>query len=1374
MNQNKEKGIRTMKKKNLITYIASFIFLFSGLIAKEAYSANKSRSASKVSAANGPSRSVLNINQHAYWISDDGAYTTAGSPNGQQSDYPIFTGGLIYADGMLWGGIVKDSMSVVDGDTTYVIKSEPGVRVGGSTYGHGLMAGRVLYDANGAVIGADDPSINHVWRVRKDWQTADLTVDAANYAGYASTGLVTDADIDIVKEQYEYDWTNWPAAWGAPYEDVNGDGTYDPTIDIPGYVGADQTLWTVANDVPTKFVDVDGDGTVMGEGDKDANGDYTTVINNSAPTLYGSDAIGIELQITLWGYALGAGDPLGNVIFKKAKMIYTGTTTTPAGAMMDDLYFTQWSDPDLGTYTDDYVGTDVDLSFGFVYNGNRLDGVFNGIYNLPVPSGGYDFFQGPRDNKDLDSDGDVDEFLGMTSFTYFGAGSAISDPDLSEYNGSLQFYNLMEGFLPRPEFPTQIPWTDLATGEDTKFVLSGDPVTGTGWVDGVQLPPGDRRMVMASGPFMMNRGDTTDIVLGIVGGVGLDQLSSVSVAKFHDKTAQYAYDVEFDLPSAPKSPVVSGLEMDGRVSLDWSHNSTAVTETEETVSKGFEFEGYVVYQLPNSTSPLSEAVKVATYDRINDVTAIADEAVDLVTGQEVTVAKQVGTDSGIQRYFHADYDEIRGRPMSNGITYFFAVTAYSYLPNSTNIPFKTLESAATIVAVTPHSMDAGYVYDETGSSSATHSGTADATVDIHITNVDSVVGGDYQVTFDSQLYEKGLDGIWTPVTSGRVVNKVSDCSGSTVSAAVLPNFAADGSGTGTLDLKLVFTMDCGSNWVDGVGFVLPIADMGTINSWSISGGGNLCSYGTASGQNCNNLDGTLDDATSTLLFGTINTGGGFGAFESSNEFTINYTPPAGWAASDFTALSIGFTVYDDAYDYTEVNATGTATTPNSVTLETKTEYHWNLSTTSGRVIRENQTFINGTDLYGGNSVEKASDEFQSYGNSAAQIPSEGFQVFVNGNYEAPIDATARDLSLNQQAAALYGDASFDIDSYYASGWAPTAMATDINGYGISDVNILQRDIQVRFTGEFSDTPHTIYTDANGDSVEYYSGNVADNGGSMAWFIGARYYSMFDHPEMPAIAPTDTVYDDGVAVAEPFRIWMPFEVWDMEAVDESGNKIEGGQKIDIAVYDRIQDAVSGGNPDDPGFMYSFNPYNRMYTFFIHTPYLEDGGYYDAAGDLDASQYYTWNVVWWETQFNQGDAVTFKYDNPIQLGQDTFTFSTTKKTESTDWDLESVSVYPNPYYGFHEIEGSRGDKYVQFNNLPASATLDIYSLGGVFVKSLKHGVGESVSSGQHVKWDLNNQYGYPVASGVYIVRISSDGKEKILKLALVQETQVLKYY
>ena len=53
--------------------------------------------------------------------------------------------------------------------------------------------------------------------------------------------------------------------------------------------------------------------------------------------------------------------------------------------------------------------------------------------------------------------------------------------------------------------------------------------------------------------------------------------------------------------------------------------------------------------------------------------------------------------------FETDYDEVRGRPMSNGVTYHFAVTAYSYLADNEGSPFKTLESGETRVAVTPHS-----------------------------------------------------------------------------------------------------------------------------------------------------------------------------------------------------------------------------------------------------------------------------------------------------------------------------------------------------------------------------------------------------------------------------------------------------------------------------------------------------------------------------------------------------------------------------------------------------------------------------------------------------------------------------------------------
>ena len=103
-------------------------------------------------------------------------------------------------------------------------------------------------------------------------------------ADYSQIEMRILADIADVKAQYEYDLTNWPAAWGAPYEDVDSSGTYDPLVDIPGYVGADQTMWVVANDVPTKLV-----------GYNSADGTYaSTSTLNTAPTLYGSDPIGIE------------------------------------------------------------------------------------------------------------------------------------------------------------------------------------------------------------------------------------------------------------------------------------------------------------------------------------------------------------------------------------------------------------------------------------------------------------------------------------------------------------------------------------------------------------------------------------------------------------------------------------------------------------------------------------------------------------------------------------------------------------------------------------------------------------------------------------------------------------------------------------------------------------------------------------------------------------------------------------------------------------------------------------------------------------------------------------------------------------------------
>ena len=107
-----------MKINNLKLIVAMSVLIVSSLFARELASSEvNSRASERV--LNGenlsPGTSVLNINNIAYWIGKDGAYTTAGSPNGTMADYPIFTGGFIYSDGMLWGAKVKGDGQGDDG-----------------------------------------------------------------------------------------------------------------------------------------------------------------------------------------------------------------------------------------------------------------------------------------------------------------------------------------------------------------------------------------------------------------------------------------------------------------------------------------------------------------------------------------------------------------------------------------------------------------------------------------------------------------------------------------------------------------------------------------------------------------------------------------------------------------------------------------------------------------------------------------------------------------------------------------------------------------------------------------------------------------------------------------------------------------------------------------------------------------------------------------------------------------------------------------------------------------------------------------------------------------------------------------------------------
>ncbi len=583
------------------------------------------------------------------------------------------------------------------------VPGDPQVRVGGSAYSSGLQPGKYLSPGV-----AEDPNLdkNRIYRVRPDYRTGDLGSEINDEKKTATE----------IRAQYERDWNEWPWRDGAPYIDVDSNNAYDPKIDIPGVKGASQTIWFVAND-----------------------GNVTNVYN-----LYGAQPVGIECQFTYWAYAQEGA--LGNMIFKSYVMINKGTS------QLDSMYVSQWADPDLGFSDDDLVGCDTALSLGYVYNSGPVDATYS---PLPPPAAGFDFFQGPRvlspGSKAIFRGKYLDGYrnLPMTSFFYFiKSNPNLEDPTRQDPSGSTQMYNFMRGRIGR----SGAFFLDNL-GNPTTFCLTGDPVAGTGWLDGHDFPASDRRMGLASGPFSMAPGDTQEVVVAeICAGAmpGVDRLSAISLLKFYDKVAQGAYDNFFQVPSPPPAPNVVATEMDHQILLNWGFDQDAVRATESSVVKSYTFQGYNVYQLPTASASVSESKRIAVFDIADGITRITDQVFDSNVGVVTSKVVQLGTDSGIKRFVSVSTDALKsGSQLINGVRYYFAVTAYSYSSDPNAIP-NNLETPIKAVTIVPHSLNPGIRYAVAGGDTihtVTHTGPSDGAVTPIVVDPSRTTGHTYRVSF---------------------------------------------------------------------------------------------------------------------------------------------------------------------------------------------------------------------------------------------------------------------------------------------------------------------------------------------------------------------------------------------------------------------------------------------------------------------------------------------------------------------------------------------------------------------------------------------------------------------------------------------------
>ncbi len=119
------------------------------------------------------------------------------------------------------------------------------------------------------------------------------------------------------------------------------------------------------------------------------------------------------------------------------------------------------------------------------------------------------------------------------------------------------------------------------------------------------------------------------------------------------------------------------------------------------------------------------------------------------------------------------------------------------------------------------------------------------------------------------------------------------------------------------------------------------------------------------------------------------------------------------------------------------------------------------------------------------------------------------------------------------------------------------------------------------------------------------------------------------------------------------------------------------------------------------------------------------------------------------------------------RDTYEFASRARVAKDNLNasiLDEITVVPNPYVAATITEGrpflsGRGERRIEFRNLPTASTIRIYTVNGNFVKELEESSGYAV-------WDLRTKDNLEAAFGLYFYHVRAEGiGEKVGKFAII---------
>lgn len=421
----------------------------------------------------------------------------------------------------------------------------------------------------------------------------------------------------------------------APFIDVNGDEMYNyQDGDYPAY-----DLDNVADCQTDRTPYLYGDETIF------------WIFNDKGNIHYETAGTPIGLEIRAQAFAFATNDEVNNMTFYNYEIINRGSTD------LFNCYFGVNTDGDLGYPFDDYVGCDVMRGFGYIYNGDAIDGQGNSPapdhYGANPPAVGIDFFEGPYDDRDnvanvFDAsntdtwfslnglgynDAIVDnERIGMRRFVYYtNSTGGTGGPSLGK---AIHFYNLLNGRwvngAPMVFGGSGFPGSQGATTMEADFMFPGDsdPYNwgtkgvdpGFEWTQRTPCPTcpqsstADSRFIQSAGPFTLKAGAVNDITTGAIWARSYsgDPFESVRLIRKADDKAQSLFENCFRILNGPNAPEVSIQELDRELILYWTNNKlgnnylnryeeedyaidSSLAPTKE--ARTYKFQGYLVYQV---------------------------------------------------------------------------------------------------------------------------------------------------------------------------------------------------------------------------------------------------------------------------------------------------------------------------------------------------------------------------------------------------------------------------------------------------------------------------------------------------------------------------------------------------------------------------------------------------------------------------------------------------------------------------------------------------------------------------------------------------------------------------------------------------------